>query len=208
MKYKLVCFDMDGVIFQHQNFWKELHIEMGTWYEGKILNDRYLKTDYKKLVNIVVKGLWYKKSAVSYYRLVEKAKYNKNAYELIDNLKEKGVKTIIITSGPYDLAERARKELEIDFIEANRLIIENGIIKDMVWPIGNDNKIEFLKMICDRENINLKEVIAIGDDQNDITLFKEVGFSIAFNSSDDDLKKSASVVVASDNLLDLLKYVK
>jgi phosphoserine phosphatase len=44
MKYKLVCFDMDGVIFDI-NIWMELHKVWGTLEEGKVLTKKYLKTD-------------------------------------------------------------------------------------------------------------------------------------------------------------------
>ncbi|MBI4450914.1 hypothetical protein HY642_02985 [Candidatus Woesearchaeota archaeon] len=38
---KLVVFDMDGVLFQHHNFWIELHKALGTWEEGKLLTQKY-----------------------------------------------------------------------------------------------------------------------------------------------------------------------
>ena len=34
MSYKLICFDMDGVIFKDINFWMELHNKFGTLDEG------------------------------------------------------------------------------------------------------------------------------------------------------------------------------
>ena len=32
----LICFDMDGVIFEHRNFWLELHKVFGTLEEGRL----------------------------------------------------------------------------------------------------------------------------------------------------------------------------
>jgi len=54
MKYKLVCFDMDGVIFKDINFWLKLHKAFGTSEQGKELTKRYLHADYNKLVEEVV----------------------------------------------------------------------------------------------------------------------------------------------------------
>lgn len=34
MKYKLICFDMDGVIFKDVNFWMELHKAFDTLEKG------------------------------------------------------------------------------------------------------------------------------------------------------------------------------
>ena len=54
MKYKLICFDMDGVIFKDINFWLELHKAFGTFGLGKWLTKRYLHADYGRLVEEVV----------------------------------------------------------------------------------------------------------------------------------------------------------
>lgn len=57
MSFKLICFDMDGVIFEGVNFWLELHKKFGTFEEGKILTEKYLYSDYNKLVEEVVEDM-------------------------------------------------------------------------------------------------------------------------------------------------------
>ena len=52
---KLIVFDMDGVIFEHYNFWLELHKSYDTHEEGLKLTNKYLKTDYQKLVGEVIR---------------------------------------------------------------------------------------------------------------------------------------------------------
>jgi phosphoserine phosphatase len=66
MKYKLIVFDMDGVIFDHRNFWMELHEKLGTYEEGLELTRKYVKTNYAKLVEEVVNRLWKGKKADGY----------------------------------------------------------------------------------------------------------------------------------------------
>ena len=41
---------MDGVIFEHFNFWMELHQAYGTYQEGLELTKKYGPTNYQKLV--------------------------------------------------------------------------------------------------------------------------------------------------------------
>jgi len=43
--FKMIIFDLDGVIFKPVNFWMELHKELGTFEEGKKLTEKYLHSD-------------------------------------------------------------------------------------------------------------------------------------------------------------------
>ena len=54
MSYKLICFDMDGVIFKDINFWMSLHKEFGTLEQGKELTAKFLHTDNDRLDEEVV----------------------------------------------------------------------------------------------------------------------------------------------------------
>jgi len=40
---KLIVFDMDGIIFEHINFWLELHKAYGTHEEGAKLTKNWLR---------------------------------------------------------------------------------------------------------------------------------------------------------------------
>ncbi|MCC7574528.1 hypothetical protein KO361_02960 [Candidatus Woesearchaeota archaeon] len=75
MTYKLVCFDMDEVIFKYMNFWMELHKKFGTLKEGTELTKQYLHSDYDKLVEEVVVKLWKGRDASPYYELVNSLEY-------------------------------------------------------------------------------------------------------------------------------------
>ncbi|MBR9675442.1 HAD-IB family phosphatase, partial [Candidatus Woesearchaeota archaeon] len=132
---RLVCFDMDGVIFESINFWMEVHKKLGTYEEGVSLTKEFLKTDYQRLVDEVVGRLWKGKNADAYYELVNTTKYVKGVGEVFKTLKEEGYLTAIISAGSLDLAKRAQNNLGIDYIYANELIIEdNIIIGGFKWP--------------------------------------------------------------------------
>lgn len=51
------------------------------------------------------------------------------------------------------------------------------------------NKGTSLRYLCERNGINMENVMAIGDSQNDEEFLKEVGYRIAVGNAEDELKK-------------------
>src|SRR3989344_9285033 len=203
MTIKLLCFDMDGVIFQPRNFWLELHRVFGTLEEGKKLTEKYLHTDYDKLVQEVVARLWKGKDAQAYYQLVKSIPYMKGVKELFKEIKKEDWITALISSGSIDLARRAQHDLGIDHIFANELVIKNNrVTGEFIWPIGSggEKKAQIVFDLCKDLGIKLNEVVYIGDSDMDIDAFKIVGISIAFNCSDEKVMKAAKYVVRGSDL--------
>lgn len=210
MTYKLICFDMEGVIFRQMNFWMELHKEFGTYKQGVALTERLLHSDYDKLVQEVVGKLWKGKDAGPYYNLIENREYMPGVKETFKYVRNKGLLTVIISGASLDVARRAQKDLSIDHIYANELVIKEGKVSgEFLWPIGagNEKKAEILKHLCYDLGIKLSECICVADDKTNVKLFKEAGLSIAFNSDSEELKKAATHIVDSNNLADILKYL-
>ncbi len=210
MKCKLVCFDMDGVIFKDINFWLELHKAFGTFEEGKFLTEKYLHTDYNKLVEEVVHRLWNGMDAKPYYKLVNSIKYLPGVKETFEHVHRKGLMTAIISGSSIDVARRVQKDFGVDYIFANELVIKDGkVAGEFIWPVGagKERKAQILSGLCNILNISTKDCIYIGDSDLDIEAFKEVGLSIAFNSSSDSLKKVATHIIESHVLSDVIKYL-
>ena len=207
---------MDGVIFEHHNFWMELHKAFGTLEEGIELTKKYVKTDYDRLVQEVIGRLWKDKPAKLYFDLIASHKYVDGAKETFDGLKRLGHATMLITSGPYDLALRAKNELGIDYIFANRLPIENGRVigtSEMgYWKIRDDRKVEPLEEIRTTLGLNGKSVVAVVHDKNDIKLAKHVksmnGEVIGFMfEPHPEVEENCTKIVRSTNLKDILAYI-
>lgn len=208
--YKLICFDIDGVIFKDVSFWMELHKKFGTYEEGVELTKEYLHTDYNRLVEEVVVKLWKGEDAKPYYDLVNSLKYLPGVKKTFDYIKKKSLITAIISASSIDVARRIQKDFGVDHIFANELVIKDGkVAGEFIWPIGEgtEKKAEIIQDLCDNLEIPTKECIYIGDDKIDIEAFKLVGLSIAFNSKSDELKKVATHVVDSDNLADIIPYL-
>jgi len=206
---KLIVFDMDGIIFKSFNFWLELHKAYDTYEEGLELTTRYLTTDYQKLVDEVIGRLWKGKPAKIYFDLIKKAEYVKGAKETLKELKNKGYKLGIVSSGPSGLAERVKKECKIDYYFTNNLFLKNGKVagsKDIKhWIIRQGSKKDPLKEICKLSNTKIKDSIVVVHEDNDIEMAQEAGFVIGFNPSKE-IIKYCNVIVKSENLFEIIKY--
>ncbi|MFH1331946.1 MAG: HAD family phosphatase [archaeon] len=211
MGYKLVCFDMDGVIFKDTNFWLRLHDTFGTLKRGKELTKKYLYSDCQKLNEEVIGELWKGKDANPYYNLVDSLEYLPGVRETFEYLKKKGYLTAIVSASSIDAARRVQRDFGVDFIFANEMIVRDGKISgEFVWPVGGGKDIKKVKIVrdlCSALGINAKECIYVGDNYEDIGAFKEVGMSIAFNSSSDELKEVATYVVDTNKLSDVVRYL-
>ncbi len=211
MTYKLICFDMDGVIFKDINFWMELHKKFGTLEQGIKLTEKYLHSNYEKLVEEVVVKLWKGKNAKPYFELVKSIEYLPGVPKVFQHVKKQDWVTSIISASSIDVARRVQQDYGIDHIFANELVIKDGKVSgEFIWPIGvgKHKKAEIIRHLCKDLGIKTKEVIYIGDSDTDIEAFQEVGLSIAFNSQSEALKEVATHVVDSNNLADVLPYLK
>ena len=56
-----------------------------------------------------------------------------------------------------------------------------------------------VREFCKYYNLDQKETIAIGDDYNDISMFKEVGLSVAMGNANDDVKSKADIITKTNN---------
>ncbi len=206
---RLICFDMDGVIFEHTNVWLELHKKYGTLEEGIELTKKYLKTNYAKLVEEVVGRLWKGKPESKFLELLNSIRYIDGTKELFSWLKKKGYKIAIISSGPKRLAAKAQRELGVDYIYTNELIFKDGkATGDFKWPIAAGRKAVVLRKLCQEHNIDFKDCIVVGHDHADIKMAKTAGFAIGFCPEDEELKRYCSVIVDKKDLRELIPIIE
>lgn len=206
---------MDGTIFSHKSIWTQLTIKLGTGKEHKAAAGKYLQTDYDELVHVVIGKIWRGKPAQPFLDLINQAQYLPNVKETFKELKKQGHTLAIISSGPQQLVDRAKKELSILYGIGNTLDIKDGIITGnyqypdgtSMWPVHDNNKDEHARILAKQTGIPLTNAIAIGDSKNDIPLFKAVKTSIAFNTQDEEVIKAATYHVKGNNLKEIIKYV-
>lgn len=194
MKHKLIIFDIDGTIVQHISSWRFIHEKLNLWdeiafkYQNQFLAG---KISYRKFCYLDAahwKGIPKKKI----YAIFKKAKYSKNAVTCIKKLKKKGFKLAAISTGLQFMAERVKKELGFDYVLANKLVFKNGKLSGEVKiNIAHGAKGAIVRKILEKFKVKQSEVVSIGDSAGDIPMAKMSGYSIAFNSSSEELSKVA-----------------
>ncbi|MBW2993074.1 HAD-IB family phosphatase [Candidatus Woesearchaeota archaeon] len=226
-KIKLIFFDMEGVIFESgiieerkdvaASVWTALGNSLGKecrkkedegkimWAEGKFNNyiewcEWTLKLFQKH--NLTMKH---------FYDVINKVKYIDGAKETFKELKKKGYKTVIISGGLKNLANRAIRDLDIDTtFAAVEYFFDDKTEKLVSWnilPTDYEGKIDFLRLMMREYKLHPQECAFIGDGVNDIPPAKEVGLSVAFNARKE-LQEVAtySINQKRKNLKAILKY--
>jgi phosphoserine phosphatase len=127
------------------------------------------------------------------------------AEDLLRVLKKLGYKIALISGGFMFVAERLKSQLGIDFVYANTLEVQTGLLTgNVVAPIVNaQRKADLLDVIAQREHIELDQVIAIGDGANDLLMLEKAGLGIAFNAKPT-VREKADLSISQKNLRSVL----
>jgi phosphoserine phosphatase len=104
--------------------------------------------------------------------------------KLISTVKKLGYKTVILSGGFTYFGRMLQKKLGIDYVFANELEIENGVLTGRVTGeiVDGARKAFLLTSIAQNEGISLEQTIAVGDGANDLPMLSIAGLGIAFRA--------------------------
>ncbi|HVH87596.1 MAG TPA: phosphoserine phosphatase SerB [Terriglobales bacterium] len=105
-------------------------------------------------------------------------------HRLLRTLKLLGYKTAILSGGFGCFARKLQQELGFDFVHANELVIQNGVITGEALGeiITANRKAELLQQIAAEEGLSLEQTIAVGDGANDLPMLSVAGLGVAFHA--------------------------
>ncbi len=211
---KMIVFDMDNTIL--------LGSFIATASDSFGFKDKLIKivtenpnpfTRTKSIARLL-KG----KSFDEILEVVDRIEIVKDAEYVIQELKSKGYICGIISDSYDVVTNHIKNKLTLDFSIANELefsrSIATGEVKIPSAFIRNHDskcnhevcKSNVLKQLAESYKIDIKNIMSIGDSENDICLIKESGIGIAFCSDNSFLNLVADRIIKEKSFMEILDF--
>ncbi len=192
---KIICFDVNGTLIDADSWgmFEESKQEL------KDIFNRYEKGD------ISINGLW--EGMVSAFRKTGKASkeficgfwaannyFKEGAEDLISYLKSKKYKIYLISCSVGECLEPLSRKLSLDgFYAGSHLVFDDKgeLVKIESECDGRPFKKEKLEELARKEGVDVRDIVFVGDGENDIGVFKMTGRGIAVDGDNEELVKNS-----------------
>ncbi|MFC1566437.1 HAD-IB family phosphatase [bacterium] len=210
MKYKMVVFDVDGTLTNHDSSWRYIHEQINTWEnkaEQFLIVYKQGEIDYKTFC-LEESKFWKGLNVDFVEEIFNNIKLIDNCVDVLLKFKNEQYKIALLSTGLQYIAKRISKQIEFDYVLTNQLLDDGlQLTGDVVLNVYDEQKHHMLSMIANKFGIGLNEVIYIGDGHNDIECAKIAGYSVGLNSSNEELANIVSHNVRSDDLNDIFNII-
>ncbi len=199
-KIQLVFFDMEGTIFQkvvespHGNIapsaWTLIaeHLGENALKEEHATRDSWNRGDYRGYVEWMEDTIKihqkYGLNKEFFEKVIGSINYNTGVKETFEELKNRSMRTVIISGGFKAQADRAQRDLKINhaFAACEYFWDNEGNLEHWnLLPSDYEGKLDFMNLIMKEHGLKPEQCAFVGDGKNDIPLAKAVGLSISFN---------------------------
>ena len=217
MRQLLICFDVDGTLVDDTIFiWQTLHNAVGT---DPAERRRWSEAFWNKEISYAEWAqkdidMWREKNVTRFdlHRYIDELKPMTGAWETLQTLYDDG-HVLGIVSGSLDIV------LEQVFPQWGNLfthVFLNHLVFDeqqyltgvKATPYDIDHKADGLREMARLTGIPMKNTVFVGDHFNDVSVAQAAGFSIAFNSKSDELRKVASIVTQQKDLRVIIPLIR
>ncbi|MBG0858439.1 MAG: HAD-IB family phosphatase [Bacteroidales bacterium] len=209
---KMIIFDMDNTLLEGSfittaadefNFREDL-IKIVTEYENP-----YTRT--KSIARLLRN-----RSLDEILNVTDKIKIIDDAEYVIKELKKKGYICGIISDSYDVVTNHIKNKLKMDFSIGNELEFSNSVatgevkvpsafMKNRFSKCSHDFcKSNVLYQLAEKYKIDIKNIVAIGDSENDICLVKESGIGISFCSENKYLNMVADEIISERSFIKIL----
>ena len=182
---KLAAFDLDGTVLEHNGSWVAIHEHFGTEHSGAASRRLYTegKIDYREFMRRDIAS-WPKGTTRDEIRgVLSKYRLRREAPQVFEELRSRGIKTALVTSGLDMVAREVARDLRIDHWLANGLRFgrDGVLLPKGVGKVDPTRKDVAYRRLLSRLGIPAEETIAVGDTIYDLAFLKSagVGFMLA-----------------------------
>ncbi len=181
---RLVAFDMDSTLIEAEVI-DELADLAGVGPEVRAITESAMRGEldfaesFRRRVALL-KGL----PEAALLQVADRLETTEGAEHLLQTLRRLGYKTAILSGGFTFFARHLQRRLGIDHIHANELEIVDGKVTGRVVGkiVDGERKAQLLRKLAARDDIDLQQVIAVGDGANDLPMLSIAGLGIAFRA--------------------------
>lgn len=218
MKVRMVGLDFDGTVahYKYPSVWELIANELGCVDEDERLKKAFFSGEFDV-------STWSRRCVELYkrYGLTEQGLNDmlgrdmrpaNGTDRLLSGLRERGMKVAVVSGSirnAYDIFA-AKFGLHFDFVSiAHELEFDGtGALTGGVFTNRDfHGKVEAMREMCSASGIGMDECAFIGNDTNDIPVFRSVGRSFAFNTDKRDVIDSASVNIDGGDISAVLGYL-
>lgn len=226
---KLIFFDMEGTIFKKAVPLNKTNVAPSAWYliaeglgpealkEEKKTQDKSNNGKYSGYIEWMEETIMihkkYRLTREIFFKVIDSIDYNNGVKEVFSKINNKNIPTCLISGGFKNQADKAVRDLKIkhSFIACEYFWDKDGLLYHWnLLPGDNQGKLAFMKMLIAEYGISNANCAFVGDGDNDVTIAKEVGISIAFNAQEK-LRQVATYSIeqpdGSEDFKSILKYL-
>ncbi len=203
--YRLVVFDMDGVLVDVNSSWAWIHRHFGVnndesleaYIRGDIDDMEFMRRDI---------ALWLEREpglTREYLGdVLGKAPLMTGCRDCLCTLRRMGVKTGVISGGIRMMVEHIGPHL-FDWVMAND--VGPGMTGVLEVPLKD--KGSSFRTLLELAGVPAEETVAVGNSFIDVPMLEEAGLGIAFNPEDDQVCGAADTVIRDKDLRHILSHV-
>ena len=210
---KMLLFDLDGTLIQYpgskfQSTWdavgvaaeveKKFEENLAKFYENPHLWSQWAEADAELL-----KGKNFNDVKRKVLDLIVYSPGVEELFATVDSKYKKG----ILSNGLGLVADELRTEFGLDFYMADELVIRKGkFTGEVLAGMPNRDKKKGLEIICNKYQVEPQQICYVGDHENDLVVFEEVGKAVAFNPKTDKVREKAHYVIS--DFREVLKIIE
>jgi HAD superfamily phosphoserine phosphatase-like hydrolase len=150
-------------------------------------------------------------------RVARELPLNPGAVEAVVGLRKRGYRVGVITDSYHTAAETVRRRVFADFVLANVIEFRRGKATGVITlaptfrggHVGRRafDKLNALRFLVKRWGLRARDVVAVGDSDNDLGMLRAAGVSFAFQPKHESVRRAAKHVITG-RLDALLKWVR